>query len=100
MPTTFDVLMYEISREDYEAISTGRDLERFLLMTTFVNRDRQLMTCLAAYSHHRAKGQRMGQAFMNALPEDLYNKLTGTLLDPFHKDELTLKALDYLILSE
>ena len=100
MPTTFDVLMYDISREDYEAISTERDLSRFLLMTTFYNRDRDLTTCMAAYSTFRRQGERKGQAFMNALPEEMYRKLTGTLLDPFHKDELLFKALDYLILSE
>lgn len=38
------------------------------------------------YRRMLSKGQRIGQAFVNALCEYDYNRLTGTLYDPFYAD--------------
>lgn len=44
-----------------------------------------------------AMGQRTGQAFMNALSMfdlESYNRLTGTIVDPFYEDKNIPAALD------
>ena len=45
------------------------------------------------------RGQRIGQAFMNSLTADEYNKLTGSLNDPFYRDDWDSiqRAIDYLL---
>lgn len=97
----FDVLRYEITRPDYEPISTVKDLEDFLKKLTYKTIKNDYRSCWLGYLN-APETWRMGQSFMNVLPHEYESKLTGSLLDPFHKDDLpsVLKALDYLILSE
>jgi len=97
----FDELMYSITEDDYNPISTEKDLQSFLLKTTMRNFHGDYVTSWASYTWHLSQGHRPGQAFMNALPDNLYDKLTGTRIDPFYKSDMNsvLKALDYLILS-
>lgn len=33
-------------------------------------------------------GMRNGQMLMNSLPEEIYNVVTGTKFDPFHKEHM------------
>ena len=45
-----------------------------------------------------SNGERVGQAFMNALPDSMYLKLTFTTVDPFYKDTYAAvwEALEFL----
>jgi hypothetical protein len=47
----------------------------------------------------RKHGQRIGQAWMNSLTSDDYRKLTGTLYDPFYRDDWQslILALQFLL---
>lgn len=53
---------------------------------------------LAAFHWNIDHGQRLGQAFMNALPMRQYATLQGTQQDPFYADDVgtVLDALDRL----
>jgi hypothetical protein len=57
-----------------------------------------LGTAVADKFYEQVYYQRIGQAFMNALPKEYYDKLTGTECDPFHTDNYhgIYTALDYL----
>lgn len=46
-----------------------------------------------------ARGQRMGQAFFNVLPHSDQRILSGSVEDPFHRDDWpsVCAALDYLL---
>lgn len=96
-----NALRYEISGSDYEPISTKKDLEEFLKKRNYKTVFNEYRSSWIAYLNAPTHW-RIGQAFMNCLPNELDVKLTGTQLDPFYKDDLpsVLKALDYLILSE
>lgn len=52
-----------------------------------------------AFNYNVAVGQRYGQAFMNVLFDHdaaEYDRLTGSLVDPFHDDKKLPAALDKL----
>lgn len=48
-------------------------------------------TCLSG-------GQRIGQAWMNAAPDEVYIALSGSMVDPFYRDDAfsVVKALTWL----
>jgi hypothetical protein len=48
------------------------------------------------YAEYRQKGQRQGQAFMNSIDKDSYIRLTGSILDPFYRDDLLPAAIELL----
>lgn len=52
-----------------------------------------------AFRANLDKGHRMGQAFMNALPVEDYQRLTGTDVDPFYSEDpnCIATALDFLM---
>lgn len=56
---------------------------------------------VAYFLTHSRKGggQRLGQAFMNALPGEDYARLSDSLYDPFYKDSYAAlnAALDFLL---
>lgn len=98
----FDQLMYEISRPDYKPISGYKDLNRFLAGKIFKTRDGSYSVSWPMFVYFQGRVMRLGQAFMNVLPDTEYEKLTATPIDPFYKNEWNdvYRALDYLILSE
>lgn len=53
----------------------------------------------AKFRENIAKGHRMGQAFMNALPVADYQRLAGTDVDPFYSEDpdCIATALDFLM---
>jgi len=53
--------------------------------------------CVRDYHRYLTYGQRIGQAFMNALPLKERARLTGTLVDCFYKnDNSVADAIEYL----
>lgn len=44
------------------------------------------------------EGQRIGQAWLNACPPDIYHALSGTIADPFHRDTAgaVVSAIEFL----
>lgn len=50
------------------------------------------------FNRRISKGQRVGQAFMNVLSSDDYDRLTGTPADPFHSEDWAdvEAAIDFL----
>lgn len=97
----FDALRYEITQDDYVPITTEKDLEEFLKKLNYKTVRNDYRSSWVGFTQ-APKDWRIGQRFMNVLPPELDAKLTGTRLDPFHKEDMAsvLKALDYLILSE
>jgi len=51
------------------------------------------------YFDRKAQGWRLGQTFMNLLPTEYYMILTGSLYDPFYKNDVesVCKSLDWLL---
>ena len=51
------------------------------------------------YHHNLERGQRIGQAFFNALPEHKQHLLEMTLYDPFYKNDSgsVEKAIEFLL---
>lgn len=99
---TMDEPLYMCSREDYNPISTKKDLTKFLLETWAKDRDGAQCTSRTLYSKGKRMGMRAGQAFMNALPEDEYLRLNNTPIDPFYSNDIRdiLISLDYLLFSK
>lgn len=99
---TMDEPHYVCSRPDYEPVSTMRDVQAYLTKAVVKTLRNDYVSCYTSYRIFMEKGQRFGQAFMNALPEEDYDHLTGTLLDPFNKldQRSVLIALDYLLFSK
>ena len=54
---------------------------------------------VAYFLTHSKGSQRLGQAFMNALPGEDYARLSDSLYDPFYKDSYAALnvALDFLL---
>lgn len=46
--------------------------------------------------HRARRSQRLGQAWFNALPDDIAVRLAGTDIDPFHDDARLPAALDFV----
>lgn len=97
-----DSLMDEIAAPDYQPMTNYEDLKNFLFTKQFKNRNNDWYASWSIFRHSQMSGHRLGQVFMNVLPEEFYTKLVDTPIDPFNEDswESIYRALDYLILSE
>lgn len=103
MSPQYDEVMHTCSDKGYCPVATEKDLRSYLIRQQVKNMMQEWTTSYVLYSHALHNGhQRMGQAFMNALPEEQYELLTGTLIDPFYKDDIksVLTALDYLVFKD
>lgn len=99
---TMDEAHYMCSRPDYEPISGKTELRDYMMAQVFKNMRSEYITAWTSFQIGVARGDRKGQAFMNAIDSEDFTRLTGTLLDPFHSDnERDLYvAIDYLLFSK
>lgn len=99
---TMDEAHYMCSRPDYEPVSDKDDLREFLNAQQVKNVRNDYVSGTMVFQVRRSRGDRLGQAFMNALENEYYTRLEGTLLDVFHTDDerKVYAALDYLLFSK
>lgn len=99
---TMDEPHYMCSRPDYEPISGKSELRDYLLKSQIKTLRNNWTPSWTTFQLLVSRGDRKGQAFMGCLTEEDYNRLTGTLIDPFHSDNERdiLIALDYLLFSK